>query len=285
MLRTFKLHLEELSDRVVPTVVHSEVSPVPEMSTSVLNTSDTLDGTSGLGQCCPCSGQSNSSTLQSISVPVEISWDDYHLWSEWLTAISVWSQTMPISHTSDAKEQITSLAICETGDIKIDTAYRYSQAFFDKTIEMPSGRANWEAAIAELEKVADGCLKQIVITGHGSTQKAGPFAFDQIRDSNSLQSRFLKLLKQKAAEGATIELRACSTCSERDQQMLTRMAELTGLTVIGYDDTYAVKPHGQQWIAKPDGTVEKGEKYPAYKDSWVHYFENLVTGNKDKEKK
>jgi len=67
--------------------------------------------------------------------------------------------------------------------------------------------------------------------------------------------------------------------------MLTRMAELTGLTVIGYDDTYAVKPHGQQWIAKPDGTVEKGEKYPAYKDSWVHYFENLVTGNKDKEKK
>lgn len=209
-------------------------------------------------------------------------------WSGSVPLLPMVATTVPIHHWGDGKEKVSSLAICETAekDRVINAAYAYSKRVFDKTIEMPSGQDKWKDAIAMLSSIADGCLQQIVITGHGSLTKAGPFELAQIQKDESQQAEFLKLLKQKAAEGATIELRACSTCSERDQQMLKRMAELTGLKVIGYDDTYAVKPHGQQWIAKPGGKeVEQGVKYPAYKDSWVHYFENLVTGNKDKEKK
>jgi hypothetical protein len=218
---------------------------------------------------------------------VEESGEGQDGWSGYVPALPVVYTTVPIQYGRDGKEKVSSLAICETAekDRVINAAYAYSKRVFDKTIEMPSGQDKWKDAIEMLSSIADGSLQQIVITGHGSTQKAGPFAFDQIRDSNSLQSRFLKLLKQKAAPGATIELRACSTCSEKDQKLLTRMAELTGLQVIGYDDTYAIWPHGQQWIAKPGGKeVEQGVKYPAYKDSWVHYFENLVTGDKDKDK-
>jgi hypothetical protein len=201
-----------------------------------------------------------------------------------MVAWSALPETVPTSHMSDAKEQITSLAICETGDIKIDTAYHYSRVFFGKTIAVPSGQPNWEAAIAELEEVADGCLTQIVISGHGNPRKAGPFTLDEITKADSLQTRFLKLLKQKAGEGATIEIRACRTCTEDNHELIKKIAELTGCRVVGYDDVYAIKPHGQQWIAKPDGTVEKGEKLTAYKDSWVHRI-NIIENDNDKDKK
>jgi hypothetical protein len=272
MLQPFKLHLEELSDRVVPSAapVHSVES---EVVVSVLNPSDMYYDTSGC-----CSGWSyaehDGAAVVESALPLgQLSEEDHRVWWEWVAALSASSATVPISHMGDTKERITSLAICETGDIKIDAAYRYSQLWFGKTIELSSGSPDWEAAIAELEKVADGCLQQIVITGHGNPYRAGPFTLDGIKDGNSPQARFLKLLKQKAGEGATIELRVCNACSENNHELLQEVVKLTGCQVIGYADTYAIKPHGQQWIAKPkdDGTVtvEKGEKFTAYQDSWV----------------
>ena len=226
---------------------------------------------------------------------MEVPADDAALWTQWLAAVtqspvvSDPDETVPISYIktgeNDGKESVESLAICETGDWKIDAAYRYSQAAFGKTIKTPAGETDWDAAIAELERLEDGCLKQIVISGHGNTRKAGSFTLDQLRDNNSSQAKFLKLLKQKAAEGATIELRACQNCSEENHGLIRKIAELTGLKVIGYDDVYAIKPHGQQWIARPDGkgkiSVEKGEKLSHYKESWIYQiFEGDKKGKK-----
>lgn len=132
-----------------------------------------------------------------------------------------------------------------------------------------------------MEKLEDGCLKQIVIAGHGNSSKAGPFNLEEIKKKDSGQYKFLELLKKKASKEATIELRACKTCKD-NQDLIKAISELTELVVIGYDDTYALKPHGQQWIAKPDGkgniTVEKGEKLTDYKDSWVSGAEEWVNG-------
>jgi len=230
-----------------------------------------------------CADNNCATFLEPIESLSNLSDEDIALLSEWLSALALSATTVPISHEESAKEQISSLAICETRDIKIDAAYQYSRVTFGKTIVMPSGQPNWEAAIAELEKISDGCLKQIVISGHGNTNRAGPFILDEIKDGNSMPARFLKLLGQKAGEGATIELRACITCKEDNHKLIQRIAELTGCRVIGYDDVHAIKPHGQQWIALPDGkTVEKGVTYTPYKQSWVYRINILENNDKDK---
>ena len=45
------------------------------------------------------------------------------------------------------------------------------------------------------------------------------------------------------------------------------MAKITGHKVVAYDDWYAFTPHGQEWIASPDGSVVPGKKYPPFKGS------------------
>jgi hypothetical protein len=288
MSRTFQLHFEELSDRVVPSVAPVDYPDHVGVVESVHGLPVTAADASCEGTAWS-EGTPTGTGVAGWALPwVEESGEGQDGWSGYVPALPVVYTTVPIQYGRDGKEKVSSLAICETAekDRVINAAYAYSKRVFDKTIEMPSGQDKWKDAIAMLSSIADGSLQQIVITGHGNLKKAGPFELDQIQDDKSQQAEFLKLLKQKAAPGATIELRACSTCSEDDQKLLKKMAELTGLTVIGYDDTYAIWPHGQQWIAKPGvKDVVKGEKYPAYKDSWTHYFESLVTGNKDKDKK
>ncbi len=62
------------------------------------------------------------------------------------------------------------------------------------------------------------------------------------------------------------------------------MAKITGHKVRAYDDWIVGTPHGQEFIASPDGSVKEGTKYPAFKGTWPYYWYHGQKKDKFREK-
>ena len=65
--------------------------------------------------------------------------------------------------------------------------------------------------------------------------------------------------------GSTITLKICYQGQKK--AFLIKFSQLTGANDVGYTDQYAITPHGDEYTAHPDGTVDSTGCYPPFKGS------------------
>ncbi|MBL8891006.1 MAG: RHS repeat-associated core domain-containing protein [Planctomycetaceae bacterium] len=148
---------------------------------------------------------------------------------------------------------------------------------------------DWGDLWVFLVNIADGCcIKNVILNGHGSFGKAGPFTSSVLAGQNSEERLVLDLLRRKRCDDCFVDIRHCYVAGTGDvlvgddrddpndwihrdgQQFLLDSSRISGCRVRGITDMYAVNPHGDQHDANPDGTIVLTESYGAFRDSWIH---------------
>jgi hypothetical protein len=120
---------------------------------------------------------------------------------------------------------------------------------------------------------ADFKFDKMVISGHGASGSVGPVTLAQLQDPNSDAYKFFAALKKKMAPNGVIELRTCCSAQGADgRNFLKEMSHLSGAKVIGYDDWYAINPHGFEYTATPNGMVRRTDKFRNYQGSWEKWL-------------
>lgn len=83
-------------------------------------------------------------------------------------------------------------------------------------------------------------------------------------------------MKPKLKDGARIIHRHCNVAgSEEGRNLIQKEADITGAEVHAWDDWYAIKPWGNEWVATPGGGSPKRDGY------WGRYPGSKVQEKKD----
>ena len=114
----------------------------------------------------------------------------------------------------------------------------------------------------------------VVFSGHGTRHGANMHGkgdvditvSDLLSRNRRHTSSFRSSARYRAGRGNLLE--HCNVARDDEgKQFIMLMAKITGHKVVAYDDSYSVTPHGQEWIASPDGSVVPGKLYPPFKGS------------------
>lgn len=148
------------------------------------------------------------------------------------------------------------------GDLASVTADWWNYVWSDYHWNFSASHPDWDSI--RLAPCEFRYLKfdKVVFSGHGSPGSFGCFRANQFLndDDTPLQTStpakaFFKNLGEHLNTGAHIDIRHCSVAgNDRGKEMLKQIAILTGATVHAYTSTYAVSPHGEEWVFFPDGT-------------------------------
>lgn len=135
-----------------------------------------------------------------------------------------------------------------------------------------SNPIDWPKAIKELDDLiaAGDKFDSVVFTGHGSPGWMGGVTLTDLQSVNSATptdaGRFIQKLNQLLNPGGKIDIRHCSVAKNQvGKDFLQQMSNVTGASVTGIDDWYAIWPHGTEWTAQPGGNgPTAGTKHPSY---------------------
>ena len=119
-------------------------------------------------------------------------------------------------------------------------------------------------------------ISNVSLAGHGHF--GGAITTEDLKKSNSATHSFFAYLGSKMADNnGGIELRACEMAKDKD--FMKTMAATSNSKVKGWDDWYAIKPHGKEWTAYPNGDFEQtGDTHRQFKGSWTEWFYNRRNG-------
>jgi hypothetical protein len=131
---------------------------------------------------------------------------------------------------------------------------------------------DWQKAMKELDELINAGEKfdTVVFTGHGSPGWMGGVTLEDLQSLNSATptdaGRFIQKLNQVLNPGGKVDIRHCSVAKHPvGKDFLQEMSNVTGATVTGIDDWYAIWPHGTEWTAQPGGNgPTAGTKHPSY---------------------
>ena len=131
-------------------------------------------------------------------------------------------------------------------------------------------------AIKQIKSELGSCtITKLIIAGHGGSGRVEPFDSISVNDPDSMERRFLDGLCGLFSESAFgTELRACCVAAgPKGEQFLGDLSSILGTGVIGWDDTYAIIPHGREFTGFPDGTCRQtGDTLRRYSGSAIQYF-------------
>jgi RHS repeat-associated protein len=144
---------------------------------------------------------------------------------------------------------------------------------------------NLDAALEKIKRCLGGCcISSITFAGHGSSSGMSPFILDNMKvDPQSNENKFLRGLGGLSfcPDHAGCEIRACRTGGGKDIMCL--ISNALGTKVVGWNDTYAVVPHGLEFTACPDGRYEQtGDTCMKYTGSYFEWANGGFTGPKPK---
>ena len=150
-------------------------------------------------------------------------------------------------------------------------------AYFNGDIHAQVGKTiNWKTLQDDIfdQLGNDDCISFILVTSHHGD-------FTEHLDTSSEMEKFLRRLgSRKCEENKEVRLNSCYEFgSQEDNARMKRLATTLGMKVVGWDDWYAIVPHGKEWTAWPDGTLEQtGDTKKVYEGSYIQAANNLSSG-------
>ena len=191
----------------------------------------------------------------------------------------------PATAKSEKKEADGTAAITfvtEGDGLITGTAAKWNWAAHKDSITLDETDTDWKKLNEWLEKINDGSLVKVTIGGHGGPHGIDPINAAALENPNSEASKFLTQLKEKMADDGIITFKGCGVCQNEDgRKFATKVALMTDSNVVGYTDTYAVTPYGDEYTARPDGTIEKTAELGAYRDAWYQRMRIWFNGGAD----
>jgi RHS repeat-associated protein len=105
----------------------------------------------------------------------------------------------------------------------------------------------------------DDCIEKIIIRGHGNAKQWGGIWNENVDKEGRPENEFFKWIKErKCADDCSINILTCG-CAGGDyaQNRMIALAVVTGFKVIGNDGLFIVIGMGSDFVASPDGTINK----------------------------
>ncbi len=138
-----------------------------------------------------------------------------------------------------------------------------------RTLVLDPEDPDWDAAKEWVSSLPDNSVDRLITSGHGGAGEIGPIDSDDLKPGKGYRE-FLEALKPKLKDGAEIIHRHCCVASSQEgKDLIQEEADITGAEVHAWDDWYAVKPWGHEWVARPgkDGPTKEGYwgRYPGSK--------------------
>jgi len=161
-------------------------------------------------------------------------------------------------------------------DMVTRCAANWNWMITDHSFEIDPNNPNWQELEDFLNNMSPGdCLANVVFNGHGGPGSAGPFNGGNAGNPNTPEGQILNKIRDKICTDGDVDLRHCECAKGTGgKKFLTTMSIALGAPVKGIDDWWAITPHGDEFIAYPDGTIEKTCSRTPYKDTWLCKIQN-----------
>ena len=138
----------------------------------------------------------------------------------------------------------------------------------DESFTLDPNNPDWQGANNWLDGIDNDSIDNLIISGHGHSGGAGPFNDTDLKNPNSDLSKFVDKLKDKMKDDGRIEFRACDVAAgQRGKDFICKMAKDADCDVCAYDDWYAVTPHGGEFTAHPNGSIDQTGTHKPWDES------------------
>ena len=165
-----------------------------------------------------------------------------------------------------------SVSLSFSQDFTTCAAAWYQWANSDIALTADPRNVDWAALQAQLESqlCEDDSIDSASIAGHGGFGAA--VTTGDLRNSASGANQFFKYLGSRMSpNNGGITLRACSMGG--NQPFMDAMSAVAPSRVIGWNDWYAIVPHGKEFTSFPDGTYrETGDTFRRWDGSWLQWL-------------
>jgi RHS repeat-associated protein len=190
----------------------------------------------------------------------------------------------PLVYTDSEGLAEKSIAIAFPVDGPTTVADWYGWANSDISLAVDPATVDWTAMLQRLKsQLSEGdSISSVSILGH--TGFGGAISTKELVNPNSPEHAFFKYLGTRMCDkNCGITLRACEM--GRNEPFMLAMAAAANTDVIGWDDWYAVVPHGKEFTAHPNGGYEQtGDTHRKWDGSWLQWLGGYRRENSNQKK-